>query len=144
MCLYFLEQLGSGHSRRVGGGKGLVGCEGGAFFFDTGSSSFGLLVFLLPGGPSLLGVANGVGLAEPGPRPRPPFGGFVLLLRNLLCTELLVSVKLLRSFIEEWVAFLPRFPLPLGVRASMSLVGESHMILKQKSKLHSTNCHCHL
>lgn len=40
-------------------------------------------------------------------------------------TELLVSVKLLRSFVGCCAALLPRFARPFGVRESNSSVGES-------------------
>lgn len=53
------------------------------------------------------------------PRPfDPPF-------RSLLCIELLVSVKLLRSFTGNSVEFRTRLALPFGVRESNSSVGES-------------------
>ena len=56
-------------------------------------------------------------------RPRRPFAP---PLRSLLCTEDLVSVKLLRSPPGVLpAAARPRFPRPFGVRASKSLVGES-------------------
>lgn len=40
-------------------------------------------------------------------------------------TELLVSVKLLRSFVGCCAALLPRLARPFGVRESNSSVGES-------------------
>lgn len=47
-------------------------------------------------------------------------------------TELLVSVKLLKSLLGCWAALRPRFPLPLGVRESSSSVGESQNLKKKK------------
>lgn len=136
--MYFFEQLGSGHSNSTGEvDGGLLGAEvGGLLFLATGvgvlSRSF---VFLLE---SDLGGTNGVGELEPvelfpelldaGVLPLPPLP---LLapppFLNLLCTEALVSVKLLKSPEEEFVLFVarPRLALPFGVRESRSLVGES-------------------
>jgi hypothetical protein len=138
ICLYFLEQLGSGHSSNTGEvGGGLLGADAGPLlFFDTGvgvvSLSFDFLLL-----ESVLGGANGVGELDPvelfpelleagvlplPPRPLlapPPF-------LSLLCTDDLVSVKLLKSPVE-FVLFeaRPRFPRPFGVLESKSLVGES-------------------
>lgn len=127
MCLYFLLQFGSGHSSKTGlaGGDPLGGVGGGArcrLFFSCSSS--GPRDFRLPAGSGRGGTnAAELGLAAGEPcaprRPLPP-------LRSLLCTELLVSVKLLRSLPGvELAAARPRFPRPFGVRASRSLVGES-------------------
>jgi len=126
MCLYFLLQFGSGHSNNTGlaGGEPLGGVGGGARrLFFSGSSS-GPRDFRFAAGSGLGGTnAAGLGLAAGEPcaprRPLPP-------LRSLLCTELLVSVKLLRSLPGvELAAARPRLPRPFGVRASKSLVGES-------------------
>lgn len=137
MCLYFLEQFGSGHSRRTGEEGGLAdggaggGGGGGALLFFVGVSSSGALGFLFPGVTSGLGGANGVG--DEGPRL--PLTPPLLLLRNLLCTDDLVSVKLLKSLVGfVLVAPRPLLPLPLGVLASKSLVGESQNL--QINKLH--------
>lgn len=138
MCLYFLLQLGSGHSNKMGlaGGEPLGGVGGGALLLLLSSSS-GPRDFLLAAGSGLGGtkeevvavavttdVEAGLGLAagEFWAAPRRPLPPFL----NLLWTELLVSVKLLRSL--PGVAFAaarPRFPRPFGVLASRSLVGES-------------------
>lgn len=61
---------------------------------------------------------------EPVVVPRPP-RPFAPPFRNLLWTELRVSVKLLRSLLGKIVALRPRFPRPLGVLESSSSVGES-------------------
>lgn len=126
MCLYFLLQLGSGHSNSTGlaGGEPLGGVGGGALRLALSSSS-GPRDFRLAAGSGLGGTnAAGLGLAAGDPcaplRPLPP------PLRSLLCTELLVSVKLLKSLPGvALAAALPRFPRPFGVLASKSLVGES-------------------
>lgn len=85
------------------------------------------------------GGTNGVGDEAGGPL-RPllvllfPLLFVELLLRSLLWTEDRVSVKLLKSLPElELLEPLPRLPLPFGVRASRSLVGESQN-LKTKKK----------
>ena len=141
MCLYFLLQLGSGHSNKIGlaGGEPLGGVGGGAVaLLLLFSSSSGPRAFLFAAGSGLGGtkedvvaavvtpvVEAGLGLAAGEPwaaplRPLPP--PFL----NLLWTELLVSVKLLRSFPGVALAAArPRFPRPFGVLASRSLVGES-------------------
>lgn len=49
-------------------------------------------------------------------------------------TELLVSVKLLRSLVGCWAAFRPRFARPFGVRASSSSVGESQNLHANTTK----------
>lgn len=49
-------------------------------------------------------------------------------------TELLVSVKLLRSLAGCWAAFRPRFARPFGVRASSSSVGESQNLRQTKRR----------
>lgn len=56
--------------------------------------------------------------------PRPP-RPFAPPFRSLLCIELRVSVKLLRSLTGNNVELRPRLPLPFGVRESNSSVGES-------------------
>lgn len=56
--------------------------------------------------------------------PRPP-RPFAPPLRSLLCIELRVSVKLLRSLMGNNAELRPRLPRPLGVRESNSSVGES-------------------
>lgn len=56
--------------------------------------------------------------------PRPP-RPFAPPFRSLLCIELRVSVKLLRSFTGNSAELRPRLPLPFGVRESNSSVGES-------------------
>lgn len=56
--------------------------------------------------------------------PRPP-RPFAPPFRSLLCIELRVSVKLLRSFTGNNAELRPRLPLPFGVRESNSSVGES-------------------
>lgn len=56
------------------------------------------------------------------PRPlEPPF-------LNLLCTELRVSVKLLKSLVGCSAALLPRLARPFGVLESSSSVGESQSL----------------
>lgn len=143
--MYFLEQLGSGHSSRTGDGGGLpqgaAGVGGGATLVfllpGRGESSSPTRPFLLLDG-STLGGTNGVGedgavdgvdplvlavaplrpLTAP-PAPPPPF-------LSLLCTDDRVSVKLLRSVVGVVLAAeRPRLPRPFGVRVSKSLVGES-------------------
>lgn len=126
MCLYFLLQLGSGHSRSTGlaGGEPLGGIGGGARLLFLSSSS-GPRDFRFAAGSGRGGTnAAGLGLAAGEPcAPRRPFAPPFL---SLLCTELLVSVKLLRSLPGvAFAAALPRLPRPFGVRASRSLVGES-------------------
>ena len=112
-CLYFLEQLGSGHSRSTGSGGGDDGVGGGRLFLGVGGrSSASELRFLLESG---LGGVNGVGDGRALRPLAPPF-------RSLLCTEERVSVKLVMSV---GAAPRPRFARPLGVRASNSSVGES-------------------
>lgn len=105
----------------VGTGAGAVA---GALLLVFSSSS-GPRDFLLAAGSGRGGTnAAGLGLAAGEPwAPRrplaPPF-------RNLLCTELRVSVKLLRSLPGVALAAArPRLPRPFGVLASKSLVGES-------------------
>lgn len=56
--------------------------------------------------------------------PRPP-RPFAPPFRSLLCIELRVSVKLLKSFTGNNAELRPRLPLPFGVRESNSSVGES-------------------
>lgn len=56
--------------------------------------------------------------------PRPP-RPFAPPLRSLLCIELRVSVKLLRSLMGNNAELRPRLPRPFGVRESNSSVGES-------------------
>lgn len=56
--------------------------------------------------------------------PRPP-RPFAPPFRSLLCIELRVSVKLLRSFTGNSAELRPLLPLPFGVRESNSSVGES-------------------
>lgn len=56
--------------------------------------------------------------------PRPP-RPFAPPFRSLLCIELRVSVKLLRSFMGNNAELRPRLPRPFGVRESNSSVGES-------------------
>lgn len=140
-----MEQLGSGHSRSTGEGGGLPTEAGGVGTLATrdffpgvagGASSSPVRLFRFELG-SGRGGMNGVGddvpvaavatvvalFAGPDAPPRLPFPP---PFRNLLCTDDLVSVKLLKSF--PGVAFAaarPRFPRPFGVRASKSLVGES-------------------
>lgn len=126
MCLYFLLQFGSGHSNSTGlaGGDPLGGVGGGARLLFLSSSS-GPRDFRFAAGSGRGGTkAAGLGLAAGEPcAPRRPFAP---PFRNLLCTELLVSVKLLRSLPGvEFAAARPRLPRPFGVRASRSLVGES-------------------
>lgn len=126
MCLYFLLQFGSGHSSNTGlaGGEPLGGVGGGARLLFLSSSS-GPRDFLLAAGSGRGGTkAAGLGLAAGEPcAPRRPFAP---PFRNLLCTELLVSVKLLRSLpVVAFAAALPLLPRPFGVLASRSLVGES-------------------
>lgn len=112
-CLYFLEQLGSGHSRRTGSGGGEVGVGGGRFAFGVGGrSSASEVRFRLESG---RGGVNGVGDGRARRPLAPP-------LRSLLCTEERVSVKFVMSV---GAAARPRFARPLGVRASNSSVGES-------------------
>lgn len=114
-CLYFLEQFGSGHSRRTGSGGGEDGVGGGRFAFGVGGrSSASLVRFRFESG---LGGVNGVGDGRARRPFAPPF-------RSLLCTEDRVSVKFVMSL--GAAAPRPRFaPRPLGVRASSSSVGES-------------------
>lgn len=126
MCLYFLLQFGSGHSSNTGlaGGEPLGGVGGGARLLFLSSSS-GPRDFRLAAGSGRGGTkAAGLGLAAGEPwAPRRPFPP---PFRSLLCTELLVSVKLLKSLPGvAFAAALPRLPRPFGVRASRSLVGES-------------------
>lgn len=171
MFLYFLQQLGSGHSNRTGDAGGLqmgalvtvtveaavleavvvavaavllvtvvvadaVVVGTGVFVFLLGVSSSGARGFRLFGVTSGLGGVNGVG--DDGPRR--PFTPPLLLLRSLLCTDDLVSVKLLKSFVGfVLVAPRPRLPLPLGVRASKSLVGESQNLGGAQSCLVQSN-----
>lgn len=139
MCLYFLEQLGSGHSRSTGDGGGLeelfvdggivAGGTGNTFVFFAVVSSSPARLFLLfegsgRGGMKGVGEAGAVGGADPLEAPRRPLTAPPFL--SLLCTEDLVSVKLLRSVLGVApAADLPRFPRPFGVRVSRSLVGES-------------------
>lgn len=113
-CLYFLEQFGSGHSRRTGSGGGEEGAGGGRLAFGVGGrSSASEVRFRLGSG---RGGVKGVG---EGNARRP----FAPPLRSLLCTEERVSVKLVMSV---GAAPRPRFaPRPFGVRASSSSVGES-------------------
>lgn len=133
MCLYFLQQFASGHSKKIGdeGGLTIAVCDNDLLFLplacgDADSSSDGRLfrlLLLLP--ESGRGDTNDVGEFE---RPfRVPLFEPLLLLRSLLWTDDLVSVKLLRSL----VAARPRFARLLGRRASKSLVGESQN-LKEK------------
>lgn len=150
MCLYFLEQLGSGHSRRTGDGGGeeqapAGGVAGTAFavvgftllFLPVGmaggSSSPARLLRLFDGsgrgGIKGVGEEGAVGGADPFAAPRRPFTVPPFL--SLLCTEDRVSVKLLRSVLGVApAADRPRFPRPLGVRVSKSLVGESQNLRK--------------
>lgn len=137
--MYFFEQLGSGHSSNTGEDGGLLfapdGAGGGGtlvFFAVLGDSSSGerpFLLLLVSG----LGETKGVGepvpavpapeLLEPLAAPRLPLAPPFL---SLLCTEDRVSVKLLKSPPGVVLAAArPLFPLPLGVLASKSLVGES-------------------
>lgn len=134
ICLYFLQQFASGHSKNTGDEGGLAGvvCEVVLLFLpfacgDADSSSEGLLLRLLPP-ESGLGGTNGVGefdkplrvlLLEP-----------LLLLLSLLWTDDRVSVKLLKSF----VAARPRFARPFGKRASKSLVGESQNLTNKAKR----------
>lgn len=112
-CLYFLEQFGSGHSRRTGSGGGEDGCGGGRLALGVGGrSSASLVRFLFESG---RGGVNGVGEGNALRPLAPP-------LRSLLCTEERVSVKLV---ISVGAAPRPRFARPFGVRASNSSVGES-------------------
>lgn len=149
ICLYFLEQFGSGHSSKTGDGGGLphwAGCGVGAtlvFLPGTGgpfSSSPARLLRLLFG--SGRGGTKGVGddgaVDEPDPfaAPRRPFTPPPFL--NLLCTDERVSVKLLRSVLGvDAAADRPLLPLPFGVRVSRSLVGESQNL--QRNKTHQQN-----
>lgn len=126
---------GGGGGRVVVLAAGGVGAPGAGFdFFPlTGGcwdSSSDLFFRFVP--ESGLGGTKGVGDEVLSPRRPlldllfPPLLLVELLLRNLLCTDDRVSVKLLKSFPElELLEPLPRLPLPLGVRASKSLVGES-------------------
>lgn len=117
-CLYFLEQFGSGHSRRTGSGGGEVGVGGGRFAFGVGGrSSASDVRFLLESG---LGGVKGVGEGSALLPLAPP-------LRSLLWTEERVSVKFVMSV---GAAPRPRFALPLGVLASNSSVGESQNLEK--------------
>jgi hypothetical protein len=124
ICLYFFEQLGSGHSSSTGEGGGLPqgvgvlgtgGVGGGTtilvFFPWTlgwGESSsparlFRLLLGSGRGGTKGVGDEGAVEGPEPFAAPRRPF---TPPFRNLLCTDERVS-------------------RPFGVRLSRSLVGES-------------------
>lgn len=117
-CLYFFEQFGSGHSRRTGSGGGEDGVGGGRLAFGVGGrSSASEVRFLFESG---LGGVKGVGEGSALLPFAPPF-------RSLLCTEDLVSVKLV---ISVGAAPRPRFARPLGVRASNSSVGESQNLWK--------------
>lgn len=112
-CLYFLEQLGSGHSRRTGSGGGEVVDGEGRFAFGVGGrSSASEVRFRLVSG---LGGVKGVGDGSARRPLAPP-------LRSLLCTDERVSVKFVMSV---GAAPRPRFARPFGVRASNSSVGES-------------------
>lgn len=142
--MYFFEQFGSGHSSSTGEDGGLEDADaevedgagvGPRLFFD-GASSSGALGLRLLGVASGRGGTNGVG--DDGPRR--PLAPPLLLLRNLLCTEERVSVKLLKSFAgDDPVAPRPRFPLPFGVLASRSLVGESQNLGGAQSCLVQSN-----
>lgn len=143
MCLYFLEQFGSGHSRRTGDGGGLlqaaaltlvVGAGVTLLFLPPGttlSSSPARLFRLLDG--STLGGTKGVGDAgadgvDPFAAPRRPLTAAAVPppFRSLLCTDDRVSVKLLSSVVGVALADeRPLLPRPFGVRVSKSLVGES-------------------
>lgn len=118
-CLYFFEQLGSGHSRRTGSGGGEDGVGGGRFALGVGGrSSASEVRFLLESG---RGGVNGVGEGRALRPLAPP-------LRSLLWTEDRVSVKFVMSV---GAAPRPRFARPLGVRVSNSSVGESQNLEKE-------------
>ena len=135
--------LVTGAAGEGGGGREAEFDEGGApgvgfvFFPFTGDcccSSSDLFFRFVP--ESGRGGTNGVGDEAGGPL-RPllvllfPLLFVELLLRNLLWTEDRVSVKLLKSLPElELLEPRPRLPLPFGVRASRSLVGESQNLEK--------------
>lgn len=150
MCLYFFEQLGSGHSSSTGDAGGLPlltgdagTVEGSRDFLPAGvggSSSPDRFLRLLLG--SGLGGTKAVGDAVPVavllallpllPALPPPRRPLAPPLRSLLCTDDLVSVKLLRSLPGVVAAAaLPRLPLPFGVLASRSLVGESQNLRRK-------------
>lgn len=118
-CLYFFEQLGSGHSSSTGSGGGDVGVGGGRFAFGVGGlSSASDVRFRFESG---LGGVKGVGEGNARRPLAPP-------LRSLLWTEDRVSVKLV---ISVGAAPRPLFARPFGVRASSSSVGESQNLEKR-------------
>lgn len=62
--------------------------------------------------------------------------GFIYVseVHAVILTELLVSVKLIKSFVGWSAALRPRLARPLGVRESNSSVGESQSLIKKETK----------
>lgn len=109
------------------GGKNAVG-DGDGVEFVVLLDALAVLVAVDDDDVFVVDVDAPVADARPPRAFEPPF-------RNLLCTELRVSVKLLKSFEGCIDAFLhaARFARPFGVRASNSSVGESQSLQRRKS-----------
>lgn len=145
MCLYFLLQLGSGHSISCGD----AGCSGPGLlapfvapreeardrfqFFVSGVSGSRALR-LVPPGSDLTGLGGGLKVGVTFPL-RPLTAGVVLVLA-LRSLPLRVSATL-RSLVGApavVVAARPLLPRPLGVRDSISLVGESQNLAGREGR----------
>lgn len=145
MCLYFLLQLGSGHSISWGeagcSGPGLLEPLVGVprddarerFQFLVSGVSFSLPLRLVPPGSDLTGLGGGLNVGVTFPL-RP----FTFALRNF---PLRVSVTLrslvgvvVVAVVVAVVAARPRLPRPLGVRDSISLVGESQNLAGREGR----------
>lgn len=148
MCLYFLLQLGSGHSISWGeegwSGPGLLAPLVGVpldearerlkFLLSTVVSGSRTLR-LVPPGSDLTGLGGGlkVGVTFPPLRPLTP-GAVVVLTLRILPLRVSVTLRSLAGVPAVVVAPRPLLPRPLGVRDSISLVGESQNLVGREGR----------